>query len=80
MTDEEKAKFKRIIDYFGSWYDVIGLDNIKILEKSISYIAELEKENAELKSHLQTVTENRDELLEVIERLEECCAELRECY
>lgn len=49
MNKEELEKLKQTVNYFGHWYDVIGEERVSILEKSIEYIAELEKENAELK-------------------------------
>ena len=49
MTKEEIEKLKQTIDYFGHWYDVIGEERVLILEKSIEYIADLEKQNAELR-------------------------------
>ena len=40
----------------------------------------LAKENAILKEKLEVVIKNRNELLNEISRLEDCVAELRECY
>ena len=51
MTKDELKKLKQTVDYFGHWYDVIGEENVAILEKSVNYIAELEQENAELKEN-----------------------------
>ncbi len=50
MTKEDFEKLKETVAYFGHWYDVIGEEKVSILEKSIKYIADLEKENAELKA------------------------------
>ena len=41
---------------------------------------EMQEEIAILKEKLEVVTKNRDELLNEIDRLENCVAELRECY
>lgn len=49
MTKEEFEKLKETVAYFGHWYDVIGEERVSILEKSIEYIVDLEKENIELK-------------------------------
>ena len=54
MTKEELEKLKETIAYFGHWYDVIGEERVLILEKSIEYIAELEKENARQKEKYDT--------------------------
>lgn len=47
---------------------------------ALEYIVKLEKENAILKKEIEAITKNRDELLNEISRLEDCVAELRECY
>jgi len=61
MTKEELEKLKETIAYFGHWYDVIGEEMVLILEKSIEYIAELEKENARQKEKYDTcLRENTD--------------------
>ena len=49
MTKEELKQLKQTVDYFGHWYDVIGEERVLILEKSIEYITDLEKQNAELR-------------------------------
>ena len=53
MTKEELKKLKETIAYFGHWYDVIGEERVLILERSIEYIAELEKEKCELLGIIQ---------------------------
>ncbi len=55
MTKEGLEKLKETVAYFGHWYDVIGEERVSILEKSIEYITDLEKENAELKARLNAI-------------------------
>lgn len=52
MTREELEKLKQTIAYFGHWYDVIGEERVLILEKSIRYIEQLDKENGKLEGKL----------------------------
>jgi len=57
MTREELEKLKQTIAYFGHWYDVIGKERVLILEKSIRYIEQLDKENEKLEGKLTKAEE-----------------------
>lgn len=80
MTKEELKKLKETIAYFGHWYDVIGEERVLILEKSIEYITDLEKQIEELKEkhkqdELCLIISNssaRAELQDQIEKMK-CC-------
>ena len=79
MFEKEAEKYAQdMAMYYESTHGSVPSQFEKYLRKAVEY--GYNKANEEYEARMKVLTQNRDELLAEIERLEERVGELEECY
>lgn len=76
MNEEELKTLENVIGFLGGGYNVISLDRVEILEKSLTYIKQLEKENEELQKKYLDESYDKSKLVkenaELKDKIKQC--------